>query len=409
MPAFIALGTGFANIANAGEKSDKKITNEKKTEEVQQNDPKAIEVLRWIDPNISSLIINLTYCFTEPIIFHKNNLYKLKKGIGGITEADLIHNNSDRWANAMASAISYLIAYSVRFPFTAWVANESSNATAEVKRENRIFSNLMTMNIYYGQTFIDRYLTNAFQHELRQAYKKILTENPEYKFQPWAIPLSKTIQILQEIYPPIKTSLKTDFEESKTALRKLASTKENLAVDWLSKRRNQLNVLLIFLSYLSTFRDLPSLITGGNLNAHSANTASGRVIANLPCQAILCKDLLRKLKERGDLDGYNEEKVMAASGLVNGPLYYAINSVTQSVIDSATGLEKYSENDVGYSNLREIIGAVNGSIIFMLLQYKLESMVRSNIKDAKKTGSKEGIVSRFANWYIEPETKTKPP
>ncbi|GEM_PF-3507662 len=420
MPAFAALGASFAGIASANEVHPKHAEpvkpNEPPKKEVlneaaktSEQDSTAIEVLRWIDPNLSSLIINLTYCFTEPIIFHKNNLERLKKGIGGISEADLIHNNSDRWANAMASAMSYLLAYSARFPFTVWVANESSEGSEEVKKQNRVFSDFMTINTYYGQTFADRYLTNAFQHELRQAYKKVLMENPQYKYQPWAIPLSKTIQIFRDIYPPIKSSVKEDVKESAGALKRLGSINENLAVEWLRSRRNQLDLMLIFLSYVGTFTDIPSLITGNKLNANSANTATGRVIANLPCQAVLCKNLLKKLKEKGDMDGYNEEKVMSAAGLLNGPIYYAINSAIQSVTDSALGLKKYSDTDVAFSNLREIIGAINGSIIFMFLQYRLESTVRANIKDTKKGLAKEGMVSRFANWYIEPDVKGNKP
>ncbi len=409
-PAALAFTAGVASFANASEKpiEDKKLERENKPETkenpIEKSNPNVAEVLRWIDPNLSSFIVNLTYCFIEPIIIHNRNYKRLKNNIGNITEADLIHNNSDRWANAWASVLSYFLAYSARFPFTAWVANKSSEASEETKRKNRIFSDFMTINTYYGQCLADRYLTNALQHELRQEYKKSLKENPSYNFQPWAIPFTKTIEIFKIVYPRIASSVTKDLKESTARLKAIGSNdnNQNLIEELLKSRRNQLNIFLVFLSYLSTFTDVPSLLTHNKLNTHSANTATGRAIANLPCQSILCKDLLRKLKEKGDADGYNEEKVMAAAGLVNGPLYYAINSVIQSVTDSVFGFEKYSENDVAFSNLREIIGVITGSVIFTCLQYKLEGKVRANIKDANKGLAKEGMVSKFAKWYIEP-------
>ena len=414
---FTAGVTGFANASETPSEDKKQESNSEPEKNVNslekfgqsgkpgKSDPAITEALRWVDPNLSSFIVNITYSFIEPIVIHNRNYKRLKNNIGNITEADLIHNNSDRWANAWASVLSYSLSYAARFPFTAVIANKSSEATEEIKRTNKIFSDFMTINTYYGQILTDRYLTNAFQHELRQEYKKLLRENPQYNLQPWAIPFNKNIQLLKEIYPRVTGSVSKDIKESAASLKKLGSNvdDQNFAIELLKSRRGQLNTFLVFLSYLSTFTDIPSLLTANTLNTHTANTATGRVIANLPSQSLLCKDLLRKLKERGDTDGYNEEKVMAAAGLVNGPIFYAINSAIQSVTDSTFGLEKYSKSDVAFSNLRELIGIVAGSVIYTCLQYKLESKVRANIKASRDGLTKESTVSKFARWYVEPD------
>ncbi len=410
IPAFAAFGASFASIASANEVNPKNIEpvklKEPPNDPLKDQDSTAIETLRWIDPNLSELIVTITYCFTESIVFHKINYKKLKKGIGGITEADLIHNNSERWSNAMATAISCLLTYAGRFPFTAHIANSSSGSSEEVRTENQVFSDFMTINAYYGHIFADRYLTNAFQHELREAYKKVLNENPQYEYSPWAIPLKKTIQTLRDIAPTVKNEIVQDF---KTSINNLGNiTDKKVAFQWAKSRRNQLNLLLVPLSYISTFVDYIPLATANKVPIYTANTATGRAVADLPRQHILWKDLLKKLKDKGDIEGYNEEKVIASAGLYNGPIYYVINSSIQSVVDSAFNLKELSSKEVAYSNLREIIGAVNGSIIFMFMQYKLESSIRSNTKDSNKVLKEESIFTRFANWYIEPYPGEKP-
>ena len=403
LPAFAAFTAGCTGLANTA--ISKEIDQKKKTDEVKEPDSATIKALRLADPNLTNLIINLTYCFTEPIVFHKINYEKLKKGIGSISESDLIHNNSDRWANAMASTMSYFLAYAGRFPFTVWIAKESSNSSEEIKRQSRIFSDFMTMNTYYGQTLADRYLTNAFQHELREAYKKLLKENPEYKYQPWAIPMSKTIQTLRDIAPTVKDEIKHDFKASINNLKELKS--EKAALEWIQSRKNQLNLLLIFLSYASTFVDYIPLATANKIPIYTANTATGRLVANLPCQYLLCNDLLKRLKAKGDLEGYHEEKVMGSAGLYNGPLYYAVNSSIQSTVDSVFKLKKLSDKEIAYSNLREIIGAINGCIVFMFLQYNLESKIREKFKNQGAETDQKNLATRFANWYIDSDNTKK--
>ena len=245
----VALATSsMPALVSAQEEPDSKTIPQ--TEDL-EDDSTFIKTLRFIDPNLSSMIINLTYYFTEAIIFHKANYKKLIDGTGNITEAELIHNNSDRWANAMATAISSVVSYTGRFPFTLWVANDSSKNTIEAKRQNKLFSDFMTINTYYGQTVADRYLTNPFQHELREAYKKILKEKPEYKYQPWAIPISEVTEIFRSILPTVYSEGSRDIRRSTTNLKKL--TDEKTRTEWLTSRRNQLDLLLIFLSYISTF------------------------------------------------------------------------------------------------------------------------------------------------------------
>jgi len=406
---FPALGafTAFAATLTDADKSCSEEINltsqtmpADKPNDLKKPDPTSIEILRLIDPNLSNLIVNLTYYFTEPIVFHKLNYEKFKQGKGDISEENLIHNNSDKWANAMACLFSYFIAYAARFPFTLWIAKESSDNSPDIKRQSKIFSDFMTINTSYGQTLTDRFLTNSFQHELREAYKKLLRENPKYGYQPWAIPLGKTIQTIKDIYPPVIGQVS---QECKNGIGKLKNlTSKNHAIEWMSSKRNQLDLLLIFLSYVMTFVDIIPLVTGGKVNAYTANTATGRLLGSIPCQALLCKDLIKKLKEQGDIEGSKEERVMATAGLYNVPLYFVINSAIQSVFDSAFNLKQYSDNDVAYSNLREIIGTVNGSIIYMFIQYKLESSLRANIKKSDNDGVKESPFTRFAGWYIKP-------
>ncbi len=404
IPAFAAFAAGCRGLANTPKTDQKeKTAQEEKVDAAKELDSAAIKTLRLADPNLTNLIISLTYCFTEPIVFHKINYEKLKKGIGSISESDLIHNNSDRWANAMASTMSYFLAYAGRFPFTVWIAKESSNSSEERKRQSRVFSDFMTINTYYGQTLADRYLTNAFQHELRESYKKLLKENPEYKYQPWAIPMSKTIQTLRDITPTVKNEIVRDVKTSINNFKEIKN--EKVALEWVQSRKNQLNLLLIFLSYASTFVDYIPLATANKVPIYTANTATGRIIANLPCQYLLCNDLLKRLKAKGDIEGYHEEKVMASAGLYNGPLYYAVNSSIQSTVDSVFNLKKLSDKEIAYSNLREIIGAVNGCIVFMFLQYKLESTIREKFKNQGTETERKSLATRFANWYIESHDK----
>jgi len=392
---------GYKKRRASLQETDKPKSLEEKLKTELENEKPLINALRWIDPNLSELIVNVLYCFSEPLIFHKINHQKFKKGLGNLTEADLIHNNSERWANAVSTLISYFVTYPGRFPFTVYIAQNSLNSSQDIKRKNRIFSDFMTINHYYGHVFVDRYLTNAFQHELREAYKKILKENPQYEYKPWAIPLNKTIQIIQDIFPTVKDDVKNDFKNGISNFKNLQI--DSSATDWLKSRKNQLNMLLIFLSYISSFVDVVPLVTGDQIQAYTANTATGRMIANLPSQSILCKDLLRRLKEKGDIEGYNEEKVISSAALYNAPLYYVINSSIQSFIDSFFNLKQYSDKEVAYSNLRETIGAVTGSIIFMFLQYKFESSFRSHSKISREEEMNPNLLTRFANWYIEPE------
>ena len=401
LPAFAAFAATLPALASAHE-PDNEETPQTTTNTLEKHDSSLVKTLRFIDPNLSGMIINLSYYFSEPIIFHKINYKKLKNDDGNITEADIIHNNSDRWANAISTTISYFIAYSARLPFTLWVANDSRESTADIKRQNKVFSDFMTMNIYYSQTFVDRYLTNAFQHELREAYKKILKEKLEYKYQPWAIPLSEVFKILHNISPSVKSAISKDIKTNAKRLKAL--TDKQVPIDWIKSRRNQLDLLLIFLSYVGTFVDIIPLLTRNKVQAYTANTATGRLLGNFPCQAVLTKDLLKKLKDKGDIEGYNEEKVMSIAGLYNSPSYYIINSAIQSFFDSTLNLKKYSDSDVAYSNAREFAGAIIGSIIFMFLQYKLESSIRSNMKDSNKGATKESLFTQFANWYIEPDS-----
>ncbi|MBI3308319.1 MAG: hypothetical protein HYZ79_03000 [Candidatus Melainabacteria bacterium] len=409
LPTFAALAAGIPSFLKAEENDNSQISladKEKQLDKLSKNqevNSDLIKTLRWIDPNLSSLVINLSYAFSEPIVFHRINYKKFKQGIGDITEADLIHNNSDKWANAMASAVSYFLAYSVRFPFTAWAAKDSLESPDEVKRQNKVFSDFMTINTYYGQTIADRYLTNTFQHELREAYKKLLRENPTYELQPWAIPLSETVEILRSIYPPVAKGISSDVVQLRKDVSKLKD--KEVAIEWMKSRRNQLDLLLVFLSYASTFVDIVPLITADNVQIYTANTATGRMVANLPCQALLCKDLLKRLKDKGDLEGYNEERVMATAGLYNVPTYFVINSSIQALVDSGLGFKEYTDRDVAYSNLREIVGSVTGCIIYMFIQYNLESAMRSNIKNHEKGLVKEHILTKFADWYLKPDPK----
>ena len=73
----------------------------------------------------------------------------------------------------------------------------------------------------------------------------------------------------------------------------------------------------------------------------------------------------------------------------------------RELVNKPASQEFYRE---ALSNLREIIGAVTGSIIFMFLQYKLESAIRSNIKESRKGLVKESPFTKFANWYIKPDS-----
>ena len=403
LPSFAALVASIPTIASAEEPVNKRIN----PTELEKFDPTLVKFLRWVDPNLSGLIINLLYYFIEPLIFHHKNYKKLKNGIGNITEADLIHNNSDRWANAMASTMSSFLAYSARFPFTAWAASSSTKDSEDIKRQNKVFSDFMTINTYYGQILADRYLTNAFQHELREVYKKVLKEEPGYGCKPWAIPLSKNIDIIREIYPSVAKEVSSDLKTSVNKLKDLTvkPNSENLAIKWVQSRRNQLDLLLIFLSYISTFADIVPLTTANKIKVYTANTATGRTIASFPALALLSKDLLKRLKNKGDIEGYNETKVMSAAYLYNAPIYYVINSSIQSVVDTTLDFKKYSDSDIAYSNLREIIGAVTGSIIYLFVQYKLESLIRSSNKESDKDAIKRGLLSQFADWYIEPDSK----
>ena len=180
---------------------------------------------------------------------------------------------------------------------------------------------------------------------------------------------------------------------------------KELATGWMKSRRNQLDLLLVFLSYVSTFVDFIPLATGDKVPIYTANTATGRAVGNIPYNGVLCRDLLKRLKEKGDEEGYNEEKVVATAGLYNAPLYFVINSLIQSLCDSQFSFKEYSDSDVAYSNLREIIGAVNGSIIYMFFQYKLESLIRSHMKDSNKGLKERNLLTQFSSWYIEPKHK----
>lgn len=398
IPAFAALLAG-TSLAHAEESNKEQEVPQVKPDTPQEPDSDLIKALRLIDPNLSLLITNLIYCLTESMIFYKMNYEKLKNNTGNISEADLIHNTSDKWAIALSHTISSLIAYSVRFPFTVWIANGSSENPADVKRKGRILSDFMTINTFYTEATIHRYLTNAFQHELREAYKKILKEEPQYKCQPWAIPMSKAMQNIREIYPAVVSSVSQEFKAGTQKLKNITSDAH--AIEWMQSRRNQLDLLLIFLSYIGTFVDIIPLVTANQIKAYTANTATGRMIGTLPANTIIARNILQRLKDKGDKEGYNEGKVIASANLYNLPLYWFINSSIQSFLDSALNLKEHSDSDVAYANLREITGTVIGSVIFMFLQYKLESSMRSGAKDDSVT--RRSVFARFANWYIEPK------
>ena len=358
---------------------------------IESPESSTIQTLRWIDPNLSALLVNLSYGFAESMIFYHLNYKKLNSGIGNITKVDLIHNVSDKWSNAFATAISSLLSYSARFPFTAYYAQNSLDNTDETKRKNKVRSDFMTINTYYGQALADRYLTNAFQHELREIYKKILYENPQYQFKPWAIPLETVTKALKEILPQLKDEISSDIKTSSGKLKNLLST-----------RRNRLDLLLISLSYIGTFVDVIPLVSANKIPIYTANTATGRAIANVPANGVLCRDLLKRLKDNQDIEGYNEQKVLTTAGMYNGPLYWMINSTIQSSLDSAFDLKERSNSDVGYSNAREIAGIIIGCIIYTIGQYQLESSFRSNAKESSKGESKKSLAAQFGDWYFEP-------
>ena len=387
----LAFTLGAPTLLTASQSTVAKKNETPEPEKIESPESSTMTTMRWIDPNLSNLIVNLSYLFGQAMIFYNLNYKKLQSGSKDITEADLIHNVSDKWSNAYATAISGLLSYSVRLPFTAYYAQSSSDGTDETKRKNKVWSDFATINTYYSQKAADRYLTNAFQDELREVYKKILQENPQYQCKPWAIPQKTIIKALKEILPQLKDEMSSDIKTSSGKLKNLLST-----------RRNRLDLLLISLSYIGTFVDIIPLVSANKIPIDTANTGTGRAIGSLPANGFLNRDLLKRLKERGDLKGFNEQKVLATATIYNGPLYFSINSIVQSSFDSVLNLKEKSDSDVAYLHVREAAGVIIGGIIFTIVQYQLETSFRSNIKESSKDESKKNLAAQFADWYFEP-------
>ena len=264
------------------------------------------------------------------------------------------------------------------------------------------------MNTHYGKALADRYLTNSFQHLLREAYKRILKNNPQYIYKPWAVDKREVIKTIKEIRAQESSDLKNPLDK-------------NDVVAWIKSRRNQTDLLLISLSYVFGFVDVIPLFSANKIPIYTANTATGIAIANIPASGIVARNLLKKLKDKqsteGGTESYNEQKVLSAAETYHRSLYWAMNAMTQSLLDSKYNFKEQSDRDVGHSNVRGSYGVIGG-IICTAIKYQLESLFRSSRKEPNKGTDKRSqltqrdllkklnrIKEECEDWYFDPNIR----
>ena len=383
---------GAAALVPSSQKAIAKESEVRETEIVDED--KSIKTYDWIDPNLSSFAATSVYNFIETwLVFYPRYYEEFKSG--SITENDFIHNISDKWANAFATTISCFLAYGGRLSITELIAHNDLENAEEIKRRNRILADFMTMSTHYVKGGADRYLTNSLQHLLREAYKKILKSNPLlYKYQPWAIDRSEVIKTMKEIR-----------QEEKNRIQVTNEKPQELKPD---RGRDVLDLSLITFSYASAFIDFVPLLSANTIPIHTANTATGITTANIVLSAFVARDLLKRLKNKSDAEGFNEQKVLSIAETYQRTSFWLMNAITQSSLDSGFNFKKQSDKDVKHSNVRGLYG-ITASIFFTFVKYKLESLFRTSRKGSIDKGSRRRdllqSLRRHEDWYFDPNTR----
>lgn len=337
--------------------------NTVKAEETKQAPPATPEqkeqnkILEYLNPNLTEAIPVVICNFYESSKLIENN-FETKVG-----EFEIRNSNADTYARAISGSLSYLALLGSRVSIESGSEAIKKHLSEDTKKAFKVsdknISNFSTISAFHFQTLILVYGTVPLIKIFREAYLETL-KNEKYKNDPRKVSLSEIVKAIIKNKEKIALDISDDINHIK-------QIPKDYVQGGLGTSRGYIDHLTIALSYIIGMQ----------------NTGLGRFSACVSRSGLISRNLIA-LENEEELP-YKNQVVRCAAESITWPSMYASNGIAQSALNYSNAIPN-PENNLGTSNLKELIGNLVFTAIFIMV----------------KTPAQKGLENYFHNKFDEP-------